>query len=142
MDLASGSACWLVSWATRHTAAAGLRLSGKRRARPGHVPAPNPYPCQGPPRPGTLPRPGPRGVNGMDNIRASDRPKGLIIRLDSLFRISVVFSDFGSGYGYFCSDNGYGYGRTDIRRISDIRKFFRIYPTSYSEIIRPISQLP
>jgi hypothetical protein len=59
MDLASGSSCWLMSRATRHAAAAGLRLSGKRRARPGHVPAPDPLPCRGPPRPGTLPRPGP-----------------------------------------------------------------------------------
>jgi hypothetical protein len=59
MDLASGSACWLMSRATRHAAAAGLRLSGKRRARPGHVPAPDLYPCRGPPCPGTLPRPGP-----------------------------------------------------------------------------------
>jgi hypothetical protein len=59
MDLASGSACWLMSWATLHAAAAGLRLSEKRRARPGHVSAPDPYPCRGPPRPGTLPRPGP-----------------------------------------------------------------------------------
>ena len=47
-----------MSRATRHVAAAGLRLSGKRGARPGHVPAPDPYPCRGPPRPGTLPRPG------------------------------------------------------------------------------------
>jgi hypothetical protein len=57
--LASGSACWLVSRATRHAAAAGLRLSGKRRARPGHVPAPDPYPCRGPPHPGTFLRPRP-----------------------------------------------------------------------------------
>jgi hypothetical protein len=59
MDLASGSACWLMSRATRHAAATGLHPSGKRRARPGHVPAPDPYPCRGPPRPGTLPRPEP-----------------------------------------------------------------------------------
>jgi hypothetical protein len=30
-----------------------------RRARSGHVPAPDPYSCRGPPRPGTFPRPGP-----------------------------------------------------------------------------------
>jgi hypothetical protein len=59
MDLASGSACWLMLRATLHAAAAGLRLSGKSRARPGHVPALDPFPCRGPPRPGTLPRPGP-----------------------------------------------------------------------------------
>jgi hypothetical protein len=59
MNLASGSACWLMSRATCHAAAAGLRLSAKRRARPGHVPASDPYPCRGPPRIGTLPRPGP-----------------------------------------------------------------------------------
>jgi hypothetical protein len=59
MDFASGSPCWLMSRATLHAAAVGLRLSRKRRVRPGHVPAPDPYPCRGPPRPGTLPRPGP-----------------------------------------------------------------------------------
>jgi hypothetical protein len=59
MDLASGSVRWLMSRATSHAAPAGLRLSGKRRARPGHVPAPDPYSCRGPPRLGTLPRPGP-----------------------------------------------------------------------------------
>jgi hypothetical protein len=48
-----------LSRATSHAAAAGLRLSGKRRARAGHVPAPDPYSCRGPPGPGTLPRPGP-----------------------------------------------------------------------------------
>jgi hypothetical protein len=59
MGLTSGSARWLMSWATSHAAAASLRLSGKRRARPGHVPAPDPCSRWGPPRPGTLPRPGP-----------------------------------------------------------------------------------
>jgi hypothetical protein len=59
MGLTSGSARWLMSRATSHAAAAGLRLSGERRARPAHVLAPDPYSCQGPPRPGTLPRPGP-----------------------------------------------------------------------------------
>jgi hypothetical protein len=59
MGLTSGSACWLMSRATSHAAAAGLCLSGKRRARPGHVPAPDPYSCRDPPRPRTLPRPGP-----------------------------------------------------------------------------------
>jgi hypothetical protein len=59
MDLTSGSTRWLMSRATSHAAAAGLRLSGKRRARSGHVPAPDPYSCRGLPRSGTLPRPGP-----------------------------------------------------------------------------------
>jgi hypothetical protein len=59
MDFASGSACWLMSRATLHAAAAGYRLSEKRRVRPGHVPAPDPYPCRGPRHPGTLPRSGP-----------------------------------------------------------------------------------
>jgi hypothetical protein len=58
MVLASGSTRWLMSQATSHAAAAGLRLSGKRRARPGHVPALDPYSCRSPPHPGTLPRPG------------------------------------------------------------------------------------
>jgi hypothetical protein len=57
--LTSGSARWLMSRATSHAAAAGLRLSGERRARPGHVPTPDPYSYRGPPRPGTLLRPGP-----------------------------------------------------------------------------------
>jgi hypothetical protein len=59
MGLTSGSARWLMSRATSQTAAAGLHLSGKRRARTGHVPAPDPYSCRGPPGPGTLPRLGP-----------------------------------------------------------------------------------
>jgi hypothetical protein len=59
MGLTSGLAHWLMSRATSHAAAAGLRLSGKRRARPGHVPAPDPYSCWGPPRPRTLPGPKP-----------------------------------------------------------------------------------
>jgi hypothetical protein len=59
MDLASGSARWLMSRATSHAAATGLYPSGKRWARPGHVPAPDLNSCRGPPRPGTLPRPGP-----------------------------------------------------------------------------------
>jgi hypothetical protein len=59
MGLTSGLTRWLMSRATSHAAAAGLRLSGKRRARPGHVPAPDPYSCRGPPCPRTLPRLGP-----------------------------------------------------------------------------------
>jgi hypothetical protein len=59
MGLTLGSARWLMSRATSHVAAAGLCLSGKRRARPGHVSAPDPYSCWDPPRLGTLPRPGP-----------------------------------------------------------------------------------
>jgi hypothetical protein len=59
MGLTSGSSRWLMSRATSYAAATGLLLSGKRRARPGHVPAPDPYSCRSPPRPGTLLRPGP-----------------------------------------------------------------------------------
>jgi hypothetical protein len=59
MSLTSGSARWLVSQATSHAVAAGFRLSGERRARPGHVLAPDPYLCRGPLRPETLLRPGP-----------------------------------------------------------------------------------
>jgi hypothetical protein len=59
MGLSSSSAHWLMSRATSHAAAASLCLSGKRRARSGHVPAPDPYSCRGPPRPGILPRSGP-----------------------------------------------------------------------------------
>jgi hypothetical protein len=57
--LTSGPARWLMSRATSHMAAAGLCLSKERRARPGHVPALDPYSCRGRPRPGILPRPGP-----------------------------------------------------------------------------------
>jgi hypothetical protein len=60
MGLMSGSACWLMSRATSHAAAAGLRLSGERRVKPGHVSAPDPCLFQGPPRPRTLLRSGPR----------------------------------------------------------------------------------
>jgi hypothetical protein len=59
MGLTSGSACWLTLWATSHAAAAGFRLSGKRRARPGPVSAPDPCSCRGPLRLGTLLGPGP-----------------------------------------------------------------------------------
>jgi hypothetical protein len=45
----SGSARWLISRAPSHTAVAGLLLSGERMARPGHVPAPDPYSCRGSP---------------------------------------------------------------------------------------------
>jgi hypothetical protein len=48
-----------MSRATSHAAAAGLRLSWERRARPGHVPAPDPHSCQGSFRPETLLWPGP-----------------------------------------------------------------------------------
>jgi hypothetical protein len=66
MGLTSGSARWLTLRATSHAAAAGLCLSGERRARPGHVSAPDPYLCRGPLRPGTLPRLGPHsGGTGM-----------------------------------------------------------------------------
>jgi hypothetical protein len=46
-------------------AVVGFRLSGERRARPGHVSAPDPCLCQGPFYPGTLLRPGPhsRGIS-------------------------------------------------------------------------------
>jgi hypothetical protein len=42
-DYAAGSAGWLMSWATSHATAAGLRLSGEPSASPGHVPAPDPF---------------------------------------------------------------------------------------------------
>jgi hypothetical protein len=58
MGLTSGSARWLMSRATSHAVAAGFCLSGERRARPGHVSAPDPCLCRGPLRPGTLIRPG------------------------------------------------------------------------------------
>jgi hypothetical protein len=57
--LTSGSARWLMSRATSHAAAASFRLSGKHRARPGHVSTPVPCLCRGPLRPRTLLRPGP-----------------------------------------------------------------------------------
>jgi hypothetical protein len=59
MGLTSGSARWLTLQATNHAAAAGFCLSGERRARPGHVSAPDPHLCRGPLRPGTLSRLGP-----------------------------------------------------------------------------------
>jgi hypothetical protein len=62
MGLTSGSACWLTLRATSHAAAAGFRLSGERRARPGHVSAPDPCSCRGPLCPGILP--GPRPYSG------------------------------------------------------------------------------
>jgi hypothetical protein len=57
--LTSGSVRWLMSRATSHAIAAGLCLSGECWARPGHVLAPDPYSCRGPPRPGTLLSTGP-----------------------------------------------------------------------------------
>jgi hypothetical protein len=65
MGPTSGSACWLMSRAINHAAAAGFRLSGERRARPGHVSAPDPCLCRGPLRPGTLLRPRPH-LGGPD----------------------------------------------------------------------------
>jgi hypothetical protein len=59
MGLSSILARRFMSRATSHTIATGLRLSGERRARPGHVPAPDPRSCQGLPRPGALLRSGP-----------------------------------------------------------------------------------
>jgi hypothetical protein len=57
---------WLMSRATSHAVAASFRLSWERRARPGHVSAPDPCLCWGPLRPGTLLRPGPHsGGPGM-----------------------------------------------------------------------------
>jgi hypothetical protein len=64
MGLASGSARWLMSRATSHAAATGLRLSGERRAKSGHVSAPDPCLCRGPPHPGTLLRLGPLSGGG------------------------------------------------------------------------------
>jgi hypothetical protein len=59
MGLTPGLARWLMSRSTSHAAAVGLRLGGKRRARPRHVPALDPYSYRGLPRLGTPPRPGP-----------------------------------------------------------------------------------
>jgi hypothetical protein len=70
MGLTSGSTRWLMSRATSHAAAAGLRLSGERRAKPGHVSAPDPCLCRGPPRPGTLLRSEPR--SGGPGIHSGD----------------------------------------------------------------------
>jgi hypothetical protein len=51
MGLTSGPARWHMSRAKGHTAAAGLCLSGERRAEPGRVSALDPYSSRGPPRP-------------------------------------------------------------------------------------------
>jgi hypothetical protein len=59
MGLTSGPARWLMSRATSHAAAAGLCLSGERRAGPRRVSASDPYSSRGPFRPGTLLRLGP-----------------------------------------------------------------------------------
>jgi hypothetical protein len=56
MCLTSGSARWLTLRATSHAAVVGFCLSGERRARPGHVSAPDPYLRRGLLRLGTLPR--------------------------------------------------------------------------------------
>jgi hypothetical protein len=48
-----------MSRATSHAAVAGLRLSGERRAKSGHMSAPDPCLCRGPLCPGTLLRLGP-----------------------------------------------------------------------------------
>jgi hypothetical protein len=53
-----------LAYVTSHTAVAGFRLSGECRARPGHVSAPDPCLCRGPPRPGTLLRPEPHSGGG------------------------------------------------------------------------------
>jgi hypothetical protein len=70
-----------MSWATSHAAAAGLRLSGERRARPGHVPAPDPHSCRGSFRPGALlwlgpysERPGPVGMPSWEFRTVSEGP--------------------------------------------------------------------
>jgi hypothetical protein len=74
VGLTSGSARWFMSRAISHAAAAGLRLGGKRRARLGHVPAPDPFSCRGPPRPGTLPRHGPYSEGpGMSSWKLQTR---------------------------------------------------------------------
>jgi hypothetical protein len=59
--LTSGSARWLMSRATSHVAASGLRLSGERmrRVKPDHALASDPCLCQGFPCPRTLLRPEP-----------------------------------------------------------------------------------
>jgi hypothetical protein len=69
MGLTSGFARWLMSQATSHAIAAGFRLSGERRARPGHVSAPDPCLCRDPLRPGTLLRPGPHSGGGGGGTR-------------------------------------------------------------------------
>jgi hypothetical protein len=48
-----------LAYVISHAAATGFRLSGERRARPGHVSALDPCSCRGPLRLGTLLRPGP-----------------------------------------------------------------------------------
>jgi hypothetical protein len=59
MGLTSGTARRLMSRATSHAAAAGLCMSGERRAGLGRVSAPDPYSSLGPPCPGTLLKSGP-----------------------------------------------------------------------------------
>jgi hypothetical protein len=74
MGLTSGSTRWIMSRATSHAAATGLHLSGERRARPGHVLAPDPCLCRGPLRLGTLLRPGPHSGGTWDPPRGPDMP--------------------------------------------------------------------
>jgi hypothetical protein len=83
--LTPGSACWPMSRAASHAAAAGLRLSEERRARPRHVPAPNHYSCRGPPRPGTLLRPGPYS----EGPGAHPRDPACLLRSSGLVRTGV-----------------------------------------------------
>jgi hypothetical protein len=78
MGLTSGSTRWLSLRATSHAVAVGFCLSWARRARPGHVSAPDPCLCRDPLRPGTLPRPGPHsGGPGMSPRELQARtPRG------------------------------------------------------------------
>jgi hypothetical protein len=48
--------------------------SGERRGRSGHVPAPDPYSCQGPSCPGTLPRLGPHSKGDWDPPKGPSVP--------------------------------------------------------------------
>jgi hypothetical protein len=73
-----------MSRATSHAAAAGLRLSGERRARPGHVSAPDPCLCRGPLRPGTLLRPVPHSGGDPTCLLGSSGPVRIGVRCPSV----------------------------------------------------------
>jgi hypothetical protein len=79
--LTPGSARWLMSRATSHVGASGLRLSGERmrRVKPGHASAPDPCSCQGFPCPRTLLWPGP-----YPRVPGHNRGSGLCIQGSSI----------------------------------------------------------
>jgi hypothetical protein len=83
MGLTSGSAHWLISRASSQAVAAGLRLGRKSHSRSGHVSAPDPYSCRGPPGPGALPGSGPysKGPGAY--------PRGLTCPLGSSGPVSI-----------------------------------------------------